>query len=212
VVDRDEGRSPLLLEGRIVSPVGVFTDPDAWRFAAQADAEKVIAERGLPATAVSHGWVDEVADAEGGEKRGSRLLTPKEGRFMTWPVVEASDECPAGEPGTCCWCKRKVGEPHARDCTAVVKRVEFRVTSDDGDLVGLWQTDEPHFWDKPMSEFHKNDSSWCADNLLGEKGSVVWEQLDGWEIVELLRAQESCLCSALSFELVRVVDPEPRRS
>ena len=36
----------------------VFTDPSGWRFKTRAEAEAVIAERGLPATAVEHGWVD----------------------------------------------------------------------------------------------------------------------------------------------------------
>lgn len=35
-----------------------FTDPCGWRFKTKAEAEAVIAERKLPATAVSHGWVD----------------------------------------------------------------------------------------------------------------------------------------------------------
>lgn len=34
-----------------------FSDPAACRFATQADAEKVIAEHALPATAVEHLWL-----------------------------------------------------------------------------------------------------------------------------------------------------------
>ena len=34
----------------------VFTDPSGWRFKTEAEAEAVIAERGLPATAIEHGW------------------------------------------------------------------------------------------------------------------------------------------------------------
>ena len=140
---------------------------------------------------------------------------------MTWPLVHENDDGirPAGKPDECFYCLQKVGQPHKLDCVCVKKLVEFKVdvhVSDGVKFAGLWQHEEPHNWDDRAMEFYKNESSWCANNFMDEenKGSVVWEGgEDRWPTLKAMHDDTSCcLCEALSFTLVRVVDPEPRRA
>ncbi len=136
-----------------------------------------------------------------------------------WPLVDVYDDGirPAGKPTACFYCHKGVGYPHARDCVVVTKRVELRVHAElptGEEFTGLWQYDEVHAWDADEIEFHKNDSSWCAGNLLHEReGSetLTWEGRDPTDILTSLHASGNCLCNVLSFEFVRVVDPTPRR-
>lgn len=136
---------------------------------------------------------------------------------MNWPLVDPKDDGirPAGRPDECFYCRQKVGEPHGQKCVIVTKLVEMRVTAklpDGGEHRGLWQFREPHSWDVSMSEFHKNDSSWCAGNLLNQReaGSVTWEGPAPWDALAALGV-DRCLCNVLSFEFVRVVDDTPHR-
>jgi len=139
-----------------------------------------------------------------------------------WPLVDPRDDGirPAGRPDECFYCHRRVGYTHGRECVIVQKRVEMRVTAKlpGSAVTGRWVFDEPHEWDEVMSEFHKNESSWCANNFLDEcakPGAVEWDDgADPWAELEALVDDESgrCLCGVLSFEFVRVVDPTPRRS
>ena len=64
-----------------------------------------------------------------------------------------------------------------------------------------------------MSEFHKNDSTWCAANFFNERElkAVTWAAGDPWDLLEGLEEAGNCLCRVLSFEFVRVVDATPRR-
>ena len=101
------------------------------------------------------------------------------------------------------------------DCVIVEKLIEMRVLvtlSDGTKHQGLWQFREPYSWDAAMSEFHKNESSWCAGNFLGEResGSVIWEGPAPWDALVAL-GEDSCLCDILCFEFVRVVDATPYR-
>ena len=144
-----------------------------------------------------------------------------------WPLVDVHDDGirPAGSPDACFYCRRKVGEPHKQDCVMVHKLVEHRVTVDfpDGGVArGLWIFEEPHEWDQAMSEFHKNEGSWCANNLLRPSDAsiaagfdvqpVQWEHAEDAEKVRALKGSGGgCLCSYTGLELVRVVDPTPRR-
>ncbi len=175
-----------------------------------------------------------------------------------WPLVDPKDDGIrlAGAPDQCFYCQKRVGESHARDCVIVQKRVEMEVLitwpegakTKDGQMLvgtksaGLWQFDEPHFWDAHQSTFHKNDSSWCANNFVhqmdggdDEGSSTTLDEATKTQLRALyercekinalrdddaaaLDALESdgepfigCLCSVLSFKLVRVVDDTPKR-
>lgn len=135
-----------------------------------------------------------------------------------WPLVDPLDDGirPAGSPDECFYCRQRVGSPHASDCVIVTKRIEMRATAKvpSGEtLAGLWQFDEPHSWDASSSEFHKNESSWCAANFLAApRVDVVWDDGDAWDALVALDGGGNRLCGVLSFAFVRVVDPTPRRA
>jgi hypothetical protein len=141
---------------------------------------------------------------------------------QTWPLIEPNDDGirPAGPPDACFYCDQKVGARHGFDCVIVTKRVEMRVRAKlpSGEFAGSWQFDEPHSWDARMSQFYRNESSWCAGNFMRERaaGTVVWDVGDPWpEIAALNESSDQpggrCLCGFLQFEFVRVVDATPRR-
>jgi hypothetical protein len=115
---------------------------------------------------------------------------------MTWPLVALNDDGlrPAGEADACFYCRQRVGQPHALDCVIVKKRVRLRY------LIEV-DVDLPHVWDEAAILFHRNESSWCADNavreILAHTGVGTNEQ--------------DCLCPRFTCEFVRVVDATPRR-
>ena len=136
----------------------------------------------------------------------------------SWPVVDPHDNGirPAGRPDECFYCNARVGSKHAHDCVVVTRRVEVRVraTLPSGDVFeGTWQLDTPYFWDAAQVEFHHNESSWCASNLLDEcdKGTVAWDAGDPWSDLEALHGGGDCLCQRLDFTFQRVVDGTPKR-
>ena len=138
--------------------------------------------------------------------------------MTTWPLVHENDDGirPAGKPDECFYCQQKVGQPHGPDCVCVKKLVELKVEArlDDGTtFTGLWQHEVPHFWGVAQIEFHKNESSWCANTLTLEehKGSVIWDDdKNHWPALHANK-EPDCLCGKPSFTFVRVVDPLPRR-
>lgn len=113
--------------------------------------------------------------------------------MATWPVVQPDDPGirPAGKPDACFYCDRKVGEEHGRECVIVNKVVKLRYVIECDVLV-------PHFWDKGMVEFHRNDSSWCCNNAVHD---IQAQQKDG-----------DCLCDRTVTEFITVVDATPRVS
>ena len=124
-----------------------------------------------------------------------------------WPLVDSSDE------DECFYCLQRIGTPHLQQCVIVTKRVELRVhalLSDTQAFTGLWQLDVPHSWDADMIEFHKNEGSWCASNILDQR-EVVWENDNAWTVLGEAHRAEGCLCNVLVFRFVRVVDPTPKR-
>ena len=134
-----------------------------------------------------------------------------------WPKVLVDDDGirPAGLPDQCFYCQQKVGEPHGAKCVMVVARIQYRVYAKiDGmeKQVGFFARDDPYFWDWTHCEFHKNDSSWCADNALD---SIVWSN-DAFsqkakQVLEGLPGSQ-CSCNALRFEFHATVDEGPNRA
>lgn len=131
--------------------------------------------------------------------------------MQDFPKVRADDPGirPAGAPDACLYCRRKIGQSHGPECVMVVKTVEIRVKSKDGH-VGTWITDVPHNWSEETINFCRNESSWCAGNVVGE--NITWD--NGEDVAAQLARQlgEDCLCNVLSFEFVRDVDTTPRLS
>lgn len=97
-----------------------------------------------------------------------------------WTVGEYS-VCPAGKPDECYYCGAKVGEQHKSNCVIREKTIVTRMTIDFVDSV-------PESWDEDLIDFHYNDSSWCATNVL--------HRLEE-------RSNFRCLCDVASFEYLR---------
>jgi len=107
-----------------------------------------------------------------------------------WPLVALNDDGirPAGEPDRCFYCRQAVGQPHTRKCVMVQKVIRARYVFEVDLLV-------PHHWDKQTFEFHRNESSLCANNA----------------IQDLQGQPDGCLCSRFKAEFVRVIDEDPTR-
>lgn len=87
---------------------------------------------------------------------------------------------PASNVCQCFYCKQPLGAEHKPDCVLIKKRVIVRVTID-------YEIEVPADWDKSMVEFHRNEGSWCADNMIEELQALTAER---------------CLCNRAHFEFV----------
>jgi hypothetical protein len=120
-------------------------------------------------------------------------------------TVTANDDGirPAGKPDECFYCRRKVGEKHKPTC-AMVTVVNFYEVYLDGLHVGVWSTKDPASWDLRMQHFHKNEGSWCSNNMR-KQGELMLHK--GVEIPFDPEDSNTCtLC--LRVELIPV-DPIP---
>src|SRR5690349_1970120 len=93
------------------------------------------------------------------------------------PLVLADDDGvrhTSGLLGCCIYCKRKIGEPHdLAECVVIVRDVTYAVwlhaasdyDCEKGRRIGTWVTTEPWHWTEEDGRFHKNDGSWCTDNM-----------------------------------------------
>lgn len=64
-----------------------------------------------------------------------------------------------GTPNECFYCNAKVGEQHKEDCVIRSRTVNI-------DFTIHMVMDVPECWDENDINFHFNDGSWCASNLL----------------------------------------------
>lgn len=128
---------------------------------------------------------------------------------INWPLVHERDDGirPAGGAGQCFYCRKWIGEPHAKDCVIVTKRVLVRI---EGLVTGTWEFDTPHSFDSNMIEYLYNDGTWCADGVLSEEG-VTWVQEDAQKQLKMAQESSGCLCNVLRFKFDRVLDETPRR-
>ena len=74
---------------------------------------------------------------------------------------------PAGKPDECFYCHQKVGEKHTPECVMVTEDRLYNVWFD-GNHIGTWTRADPAHWDIDMCRFHKNESTWCANNMRHE--------------------------------------------
>lgn len=93
----------------------------------------------------------------------------------------------------CFYCHNKEGQDHKDDCVTLKQRVRLRVELEYEVLV-------PASWDKEMIEFHRNDGTWCADNIVTDLQRYVKRA----EKKEL-----GCLCRDAKFTFLKVVDAGP---
>jgi hypothetical protein len=76
-----------------------------------------------------------------------------------WPVDKGLR--PAGDGKHCFYCGAEKGAQHRDGCNMRVRSVVVKVTFEYVRLV-------PEDWDAHMIEFHLNESSSCADNIIEE--------------------------------------------
>lgn len=109
-----------------------------------------------------------------------------------WPLVDAKDDGirPAGRPDACFYCHQQVGQEHKRDCVIVTKLVRINYTY-------AVDTRVPHAWTQHDIEFHRNDSSWCANNAFREIRKHL--KTDG------------CACNRTTAVYVETLDDTPTR-
>ena len=88
-------------------------------------------------------------------------------------IVTEKAQRPARMDGRCFYCLQPVGDTHLADCMLINKKVTVKLTIE-------YEVEVPAHWDKHNVEFHRNDSSWCANNLMGE--------------LEELSKKNGCLC------------------
>lgn len=107
------------------------------------------------------------------------------------PLVKENDDGirPAGEPDECFYCHSKVGEPHKFNCVTVCKNVKVRATIE-------YVKPVPVSWDKEMIEFHHNQGTYCANNIVK----------DLQEYIEYLDKDDDCLCQHCNFEVIDEVE------
>jgi hypothetical protein len=93
----------------------------------------------------------------------------------------------AGKQDECFYCNNKLGDLHKLDCVCRDKTVVVRATIE-------YVVKVPEFWDDYNIECHRNESSWCSDNIIGE--------------LEELEEKHGCLCNFVNFEYVREATKE----
>lgn len=98
----------------------------------------------------------------------------------TYPVTATYGPRPAGKPDECFYCHEKVGGEHKPGCVlrqrTVVLRYSYEVV-----------VPVPEDWNADMITFHRNESSWCADNSAIDINR---------------RRSEGCWCQEFSAEFV----------
>lgn len=97
----------------------------------------------------------------------------------TWTVTKENGPLPAGKPDECFYCGQPLGAQHAAECVCRTRTVIVRATIE-------YEVTVPSFWDRAQIHFHRNEGSWCSNNMLNE--------LD-----ELNR---DCLCRYVKWEYV----------
>ena len=97
-------------------------------------------------------------------------------------IVTEKAQRPADINGCCFYCQQPIGTPHKPDCVLINKKVKIRMTVE-------YFVEVPNHWTAHDIEFHRNESSWCAGNVIPEL-----EELDDKE--------KGCLCRYTRFEYI----------
>lgn len=89
---------------------------------------------------------------------------------------------PASKRERCFYCHIRIGGRHEDHCVLINKDVEVEMRV-------RYKVSVPNFWDKSNIESHRNESSWCANNSLGE--------------LEELEEEHGCLCGKVEFSYIK---------
>lgn len=112
---------------------------------------------------------------------------------------------PAGKPDECFYCRQKVGQRHKYECV-MVQVTNFYEVYLDGLYVGVWSTKDPAHWDRDMQYFHKNEGSWCSNNMR-RQGELMLNE--GMEIpYDPEDSDTCCLCDRVELIPVNPVPME----
>lgn len=108
-------------------------------------------------------------------------------------TVRPDDERPNRRDGTCFYCEEPIGGKHKPNCVIVGRSIVVKVTID----VVL---SVPRNWTVETVDFHYNEGSWCADNLLQALGK--WAEARGAEEA-CTSIGASCSCDSTDVEYLR---------
>lgn len=93
---------------------------------------------------------------------------------------------PVGDPDKCFYCGVEKEGVHKKDCVirsrTIVMKMEIELVME-----------VPEFWTKKDCEFHKNESSWCANNILPS--------------IEKIVDDHGCICGLTRFKFLRETTP-----
>lgn len=98
----------------------------------------------------------------------------------SWPVTKKHLSL-IGNTEKCTYCNSKENEEHDMDCVQRKRTViiEMKINI---------AIEVPEHWGEEMINFHKNESSWCADNILDD--------------LKRMRRYDGCLCSQAEFKYI----------
>lgn len=117
-------------------------------------------------------------------------------------VTEAAMR-PASARRQCFYCHSPVGGVHGAECVLVHRRVVVRLEAKRLGVSHEYEIDVPAHWDDYDIEFHRNDSSWCANNALRELPPEIVARLGRPDAPD---DETPCLCSDVTFAYVSDVE------
>ena len=86
---------------------------------------------------------------------------------------------PASIREECFCCQQAIGESHKPDCVLIRKTVKVRAVVE-------YEINVPNGWDANQIEFHRNEGTWCCNNMIDEL--KAFSDLHG------------CLCDVTEFK------------
>jgi len=101
-------------------------------------------------------------------------------------VTENNGPRASGKLDCCFYCGQIVGEEHKADCVCRLKVVMVEVSMTIPRVV-------PADWDESMVNFHLNESSWCADNIIEDINLYINSKNQG----------APCMCGTFCGKLLR---------
>lgn len=96
-------------------------------------------------------------------------------------IVDDYGICPAGKPDTCFYCGAKIGTEHKKGCVLRRRTIKVQMTLE-------FVEDVPEDWEEDDINFHYNESSWCANNILNK--------------LQYRTENVGCLCDCVDFKYV----------
>lgn len=101
--------------------------------------------------------------------------------------TRSGGEFQTGDPEKCFYCTGALGAEHDADCVCLDRPVKVKMTVEMVIAV-------PRSWSAEEIEFHKNQSSYCLNNMLQELDRQVASREDG--------SPAPCLCSLATVTYV----------